>query len=155
MSRKIEDMDPAVQSKARAFIAELKARNISHTIVETKRTQIVQLAYWLQGRAEVSTVVRVREAAGLPGVSEAEAKRIVTQLDGVTRLSRHQTGHALDVVPTLPATGAPLWNTVRYATQYKAIAEVARRHGITCGQDWPPLSPVTSMGWDPPHYEIT
>ena len=153
MGRDLKDLDPAIQHKAGSFIAELKQRGIAHAIIETRRSQVVQLAYWLQGRAEYGTINAVRVAAGLRAIERAEAARIITRADGVQVLSEHQKGRALDVAPILPATGTVLWDTVRYTAQWKAIIEVAKRNGFTCGADWPPLSPVTGLGWDPPHLE--
>lgn len=150
MSRSLDDLDSPVREQARKLIAALIVEGIPHVVIETRRPQLTQLAYWLQGRADVFTVVKVREAAGLPGISEAEAKRVITQLDGVTKRSRHQDGHAIDIVPA-DGAGNPRWSDVQ---GYKAIGKIARQMGWTCGQDWAPIDPATGLGWDSPHYEI-
>ena len=95
----------------------------------------------------------LRQVAGLRELHPSENKYAVTERDGVFKLSRHQGGRAIDVVP-LDERGRPSWNYAAMQAQYRSIGDKARELGWTCGQDWPPIDPETGLGADPPHYEI-
>ena len=126
MSTRIADLRPDFQQTAREFIDDLEAQGINHAIYCTGRT----------------------------AAEQADAfKRGASKCDGIKILSPHQKGIAIDVGP-LDDRGNWTWDYEKYADEYKAIATVARAHGLECGQDWAPLDPTTGMGWDPPHYQM-
>lgn len=126
MSTKLEDLDPSFEPFARLFIARLTEAGLAFAVTETRRSYQDQAAAFNRG---------------------------ASKCDGLQRLSLHQAGLAIDVVP-LDENGKPTWNYRRYPTAYKRIAEVARRVGLESGQDWSPKDPATGMGWDPPHYQF-
>lgn len=78
--------------------------------------------------------------------------RIVTQLDGYERRSKHQVdletglGRAADVV--ILVDGEASWDFGRYGALAKTMKAVARRHGVEIlwGGDWPSR--------DGPHFEL-
>ena len=80
-------------------------------------------------------------------------KKGTSKCDGYKKLSPHQLGIAVDIVP-LDEYEHPTWNYYRYRTAYKRIAAIMRIAGCECGQDWPPIDSKSGMGWDPPHYQL-
>ena len=154
MSRLIADLDPAIKSKAQAFVLELQAKGIKYTILETLRTVETQRAYYAQGRASISEINKLRSDAGLWPIGEAESKRIITY----TMDSKHLKGQALDVAPLLES-GRILWtaDTPEDAARWRQIGEIGEKHGLSWGGRWHttkrPLN-AHGLGWDLPHFEI-
>ena len=153
MSKDLRDLRPEVAKKAAELLIMLDRDGIRYTVTSTLRTQGEQLALYAQGRAELVLVQALRQVAGLRELHPSENKYAVTERDGVFKLSRHQGGRAIDVVP-LDERGRPSWNYAAMQAQYRSIGDKARELGWTCGQDWPPIDPETGLGADPPHYEI-
>lgn len=152
MSRRVADLAPEFIGTAQAFLSDLDAAGIRYAVTSTMRTTVEQAALYAQGRKPLSEVNGLRLLADLPPLGKADNRYTVTECDGIAARSRHQGGTALDVVP-LDARGLPTWDYRRHADAYKAIGAIARKHGLDCGQDWPPIDPATGLGWDPPHYE--
>lgn len=100
------------------------------------------------------------------GIRTAEEQQALykagaSRLDGVRRISRHQTGHAVDLVPYI--SGRLRWEWGPLEQIATAMAEAAReervpiRWGGTWGRiDMLPAGPVKRGpdGWDGPHFEL-
>ncbi len=153
MSTDITDLVPEVVEKANDLVEAVNNKRIRYVVTSTLRTQAEQLALFAQGRAQLEVVQALRQAAGMRLLHPSENKYTVTNADGVTKLSLHQGGRAIDIVP-LDERGRPSWNYVAMQKQYLAIGDIARSRGWTCGQDWPPIDPDTGLGADPPHYQM-
>ena len=153
MSTDISDLVPDVARKAKQLLMILDADKIRYLVTSTLRTREEQLALFAQGRAQLEVVQALRGAAGMRLLHPSENKYTVTNADGVTKLSLHQGGRALDIVP-LDERSRPSWNYVAMQEQYQAIGDIAREQGWVCGQDWPPIDPTTRLGADPPHYQM-
>lgn len=98
-SRKLEDLDPIVESMARAFIAACAAAGIPVLITSTLRDNDMQASLYAQGRTA-------------PG-------KIVTNAKPGT--SWHNFHCAFDFVPLVD--GQPEWNDTDLFEQCGAIAE--------------------------------
>jgi hypothetical protein len=126
MSTKLDDLDPTFLAQVRPFLAALDAAGIKYSVTETRRSFADQKHYFKVG---------------------------TSKCDGLVKLSLHQAGLAIDVVP-VDAGGNPSWDYVGRLADYRRIAEIARANGLESGQDWTPLDPKTGLGWDPPHYQM-
>lgn len=151
MSSKIDDLQPEVRELALTFISALDDAKLPFVITSTLRTVDEQIAYFAQGRAPQDIVNLLRKKAGMLGIDAVENTHTITKCDGLTKLSNHQGGRALDVAPMV--AGRPTWNYTKYANEYKAIGAIGKSVGLRWGGDFPPLDEVTGMGWDPPHFE--
>lgn len=152
MSVSLGDLVPEVARKAGHLVKELDRRGIRYLVTSTLRTQAEQVALFAQGRAELEVVQALRRIADMRPLHPSENRYTVTNADGVTKLSLHQGGRAIDIVP-LDERGRPSWNYPAMKDEYLAIGDVARKQGWTCGQDWPPIDPDSGLGADPPHYQ--
>lgn len=126
----------AFRAKLEAVMAELAAKGMPFKLVEGFRTKERQ--QWLFGSGRPDAVPFGRDG------------KIVTRLDGVTKLSRHQgdgtsgSGRAADCYPTkdgrvfIPPASDPVW---------KAYADAAVRQGLVAGLNFPKLV-------DAPHVEL-
>lgn len=152
MSTRIDDLVPEVEGKATALLNGLNRAGIAYMVTSTLRTREEQLALFAQGRAQLEVVQALRKAARMRELHPSENKYTVTNADGVTKLSLHQGGRALDIVP-LDERGRPSWAYGPMQQKYLAIGDIARKQGWVCGQDWPPIDPITGLGADPPHYQ--
>jgi len=144
MSRRIDDLDPDVQLRARAFIGALRAAGVEHVVTSTKRTTAEQIALYAQGRTDLEKVNALREDADLPPLVPKENRYVVTNCDGVSRKSRHQSGRALDVVPA-DKRGNPFWPK-RDDPRWAEIGIIGESCGFTWGGRW--------EFQDNPHYEM-
>lgn len=157
MSRRIEDLAPDFQDTARAIMRELEGLPV--LLFQTLRTTAEQVAFYAQGRRELSVVNEFRALADLPPIGEAENRYTITNCDGIKTRSAHQSGRAMDIV-ALDGHGNPTWDYVRYAETYKAIRDAAQKCGADAGGAWmkqPDGSPSpyarVGLGWDPPHVQ--
>lgn len=128
---------PAFRERLDLTLADLAAAGTPFRLIEGFRT--VERQQWHHGSGRPTEL-----PYGRPGP-------IVTQLDGVTKLSNHQgngkpgSGRAADCYPTrngkvyVPPDADPVW---------KAYADAARAHGLTAGYYW------TSFQ-DHPHCQLT
>lgn len=131
-----ENLDPTFRERLQAALADLEAAGTPFRFVEGFRS--VERQQWLFGQGRPSV-----EPFGRPGT-------IVTQRDGVNRLSNHQgtgepgTGRGADCYPMkngkvhIPPASDAVWE--RYA-------EALERHGLTAGHHWPSFK-------DSPHAEL-
>ena len=152
MSVKLEDLKPEVMYKAQRGIQSLIDGGIPFSVRRTLSTTDEQYAYWLQGRATLGMVNAARVFAYMRPLLPAENKYTVTRCDGKTIKSKHQGGRAIDIVPK-DENGNPTWDYAKYAKQYRRIVDMMKDAGFSCGADWPPINPVTELGWDPPHHQ--
>lgn len=126
---------PAFTAKLQAALAQLAAANTPFKLVEGFRTRERQ--QWLYGSG------RLAAPFGRPGP-------IVTNADGVTKLSRHQgngtagSGTAADCYPTrdgrvfIPKSSDPVWN---------AYADAVQAQGLIAGHRFKSIK-------DSPHCEL-
>ena len=144
MSRRIEDLTPSLQIKARQLTNLLYVNGIKYAIIETRRSMATQRAYYAQGREPFEEVNAKRRAAGLFEIGEAEARRIVTR----TLDSRHLYGEAFDLVP-LDEVGRAWWNAP--AALWTKIGELGESVGLEWGGRWGERE--GRLGWDCPHFQ--
>ena len=164
MSVRLQDLAAGPREAAIAADAELTALGIPHAITSTMRVAIEQIVFFCQGRAPLEIVNLLRQYIGLYQLAESENRfraaaplkpNIVTWADGVNRLSNHQAGRGLDVVPmenvekdpAKPARWRAVWPG-KDDPRWQGIAVVMKKHGFSWGGDWP--EPKT----DRPHYEM-
>jgi hypothetical protein len=137
-------LKPHARKAAHEFIEDLMGRKIPHKVMSTLRTDIEQVALFLQGRASLEVVNLVRKYAGLHLIAEAENTYSVTNCDGMNTKSNHQLGIALDVVP-LGEFGNPIW-PVNKDPRWLLIGEIGEKHGFKWAGRW--AKP------DPAHHEF-
>lgn len=146
--RDINQLQPELADRVRAFLAACKTKGIEICISETLRTTEVQAAYYARGRRPYSVVQELYKTAGLGEISEADAAKKVTNCDGVKNKSRHQGGGAIDMVPV--KNGSAWWTAPEQT--WTEIGMFAEKFGLDwCaggyGQTW-------GKGWDNPHFEL-
>lgn len=125
-------------------IVKVKSRGINYVVTETYREYNVQVAYVLQGRAELSIVNKAREVAGLKPISEESNKNKITQ----TLDSYHIKRRAFDIVPVI--AGKAAYNAPK--DLWLALADCFKSEGFTWGGDWGKTA--AQLGWDCPHFEM-
>jgi hypothetical protein len=159
MSRSLDSLAPYFAPVAKSFVATLKERGVRCIVWDAGRTTAAQVALFAQGRETLAEVNRLRSIADMPPIDAADNTYTVTDCDGVTRKSRHQSLEALDIV-VLDSKGRPAWNYINHSDEYKQIADIAAEFGLDSGARWMKRadgspSPYASvgLGWDPPHHE--
>jgi peptidoglycan LD-endopeptidase CwlK len=145
MSTKISDLVPEVSAVAQRCVNALITAGIPHAVTSTLRTVEEQAALYAQGRLPLDRVNDLRKAAGLYAIGAEDNTYTVTNADGVTNKSNHQSGRALDVVP-LNTQGSPVWPD-HSDPRWKQISDIFKSQGFAWGGDW------TSFP-DYPHYEM-
>jgi hypothetical protein len=150
MSTKISDLLPSVAVKALAALQAMTDRRVPYAVTSTLRTTAEQQALFAQGRMTFDQVNALRATAGMRLIVAAENLYTVTNADGIHYLSNHQSGKALDVVPT-NSSGAPEW-PVPTDIRWSMIATVMIEFGFFWGGTWT----KAKDGIDPdlPHYQI-
>jgi hypothetical protein len=144
---KIDLLDPVARPFFEDFLTRLDKRGLIYTVLETLRTWAVQKAYFAQGRETLPEINRLRKAAGLYLLGEAEGKRIVTQ----TMNSVHLHGKAGDIVPVLDGK-IPWVITAENAELWRTFGHLGQEAGLEWGGTWAPVDRF-GIGWDPPHYQ--
>jgi len=124
-SRKIEDLHPSIQDKARGFLSRCSEQGMHVIVTCTLRTMEEQAALYAQGREAIAAVNTLRAIAGMPPI-EANANRIVTCAR--PGQSMHNFGLAFDVVPL--DGGKPVWNVS------DPVWQTVGRTGKECGLEW-------------------
>ena len=144
MNNRIEDLAPDVQPIAKDLLRRLEAAGVEYAVTSTKRTTVEQAALYAQGRETLERVNGLRVFARLHPITARENTYTVTNCNGITKLSNHQGGRALDLVP-LDARGRPFW------PRKESIlwAEIAV-HGEAAGFSWGGRWKVPDM----PHWEL-
>lgn len=145
LHRDIASLNLSVQAIFREFLKKLDEYGIKYYVSETLREQAVQRAYYAQGRQALITVNSLRDTAGLPAISERENKNIITNCDGVTNKSKHQSGKAMDIYPA-DDKGNPYWNAS--PEEFDDIGQVGEELGLTWGRHFKGLA-------DNPHFEVS
>lgn len=133
-SRKIEDLHPITQQKAKEFLELAKKNGIEVLIYCTYRSPEEQGILYKQGRLRefgitVSELNEERKKLGLYPLSEKEANRIVTNAKAWQ--SFHQYGFAFDCVPL--QGGKPDWSN---AEAYRLLGEIGKQVGLEWGGNW-------------------
>ena len=146
--KNLDSLVPSFKSKVVVFLNKLDTEKITYAIIETRRTQETQDAYYAQGRKPKEEINAMRSKIGLYLLGDDEAKRIVTQ----TKNSKHILGLAIDIIPTI--NNAPLWtvNTPEKIKLYKRMGEIGISCGLDWGGSWTPFD-VNGLGWDLPHFQ--
>jgi peptidoglycan L-alanyl-D-glutamate endopeptidase CwlK len=118
---------------AQAFVAAMNAQGIPFCITSTIRTTAEQKALYAQGRKSLAEVNALRVMAGYAPLATQAENGIVTQCDGLTTLSNHQGGMAMDIVP-LDAAGKAIWDGKNPAWQ--KCAACGEAVGLEWGGRW-------------------
>jgi hypothetical protein len=136
----LAELDSAVMLQFKTFLDEADAAGIKYSITEARRTMLTQICYFLGGRGMSTADINVcRKAAGLYLWADSENRKITWSLD-----SLHIRGRAMDIVP-IDDKGK---SNYKDAETYKKLAEIAGRHGIEWGGNWP------GDKRDGPHFQI-
>lgn len=145
---KIELLEPSTREKVEKMLHFLDSEKISYKVIETLRTEAVQMAYYAQGRQPLYTVNALRKEAGLFVIDEATNKRIITW----TLRSKHLEGKAIDIVPV--KDGKIPWNILsqEIADLYIRIGKIGESVGLAWGGRWTPIDKF-GLGKDAPHFE--
>jgi peptidoglycan L-alanyl-D-glutamate endopeptidase CwlK len=144
---KLDLLQPWARPYFDAFINVLEARGLQYSVLETLRTEAVQIAYYAQGRAALEEINSLRKKAGLYLLGAAEAGRVVTHAIH----SVHQDGEAADIVPVVD--GKVPWVIAREnAELWLAFGRLGQEAGLIWGGIWRPLDKF-GIGWDFPHYQ--
>jgi hypothetical protein len=151
MSKLIEDLDEEVERKARHFLLAVHDAGLSIAVTSTMRTREEQVAYWAQGRGNLELVNLLRKIAGMKPIPQSE-NHIISNTDGVNKLSKHQSGRAMDVV-LLNKYGESCWHISAMLGDYKEMGRIAKASGFEWGGTWEPIDPVTGVGWDAFHLQ--
>ena len=139
---------PSVKKMALEFLKKLDLAGIKYSVIETRRSQAVQDAYYSQGRDSPETIAEKRKKAGLYAISDAEAKRIVTK----AKVSKHTSGSAVDIAPVIDGKIPWTVDTKTKADLWRRMGEIGESCGLVWGGRWIPLDSF-GLGWDLPHFE--
>jgi len=145
--RDIDELTPSMADLCRKFLSRCQDAGIRVAINETKRTDITQLLYFLQGNIDpvkhnkdiVNEYNRLRKKYGLWEVSVTDAlnKQITWTLE-----SNHAGGNAFDAVPI--KDGKVWWNAP--IEVWNQIGEIGESVGLKWGGRWEHK--------DFPHFEL-
>ena len=137
--RDINILVPELREKAVKFLSICKEKKIEVSIIETFRSNLIQSAYYAQGRKNLEEVNLMRKGAGLSPISQKENVKITNTQAGY---SKHNIGKAFDVCPIL--NGKLAWNDIDLFSQ---LGEIGLSVGLKWGGDWRSFK-------DSPHFEI-
>ena len=146
INRSISALQPALQAAVQAFIAECNSRGINILIIETDRSQLVQTAYYAQGRLPLDEVNSLRKLSGLYLLKERENVKCTD-----AKISTHTGGNAVDMCPEIPGKpGFPNWTAPQQ--EWEEIGALAESYWL----DWCAggYGQVWGKGWDNPHFEL-
>jgi len=132
MSRKIEDLVPVMQDKAREFSGLMAEAGIPFMLTRTRATVDEQTALYAQGRKDLAEVNRLRAVVGWSPIRVRENSYKVTW----TMKSRHIDGEAFDIA--ILADGQPTWEpkvNVNHndIPDYAEAGQIAESIGLTWG----------------------
>lgn len=144
ITRDIDKLKPELARRTRNFLKEAEKAGMTVAIIETLRTNEVQLAYYAQGRKTLEEVNKLRTAAGLWKITDKENKKIITH----TLNSRHLGGNAVDICPV---KNGKIWWTAP-PNVWEKMGKLAEENGL----DWCAggYGQVWGKGWDNPHFEL-
>ncbi|MDR3173002.1 MAG: M15 family metallopeptidase [Treponema sp.] len=146
INRSIDALKPDLAGALRKALARYGEENLPVLIIETDRLQIVQDAYYAQGRESIEEVNRRRKTAGLYPLKERE-NTVITN----ARVSNHTGGRAVDLCPEIPGKpGYPWWSAPKEV--WEKMGKIAEE----CGLDWCAggYGQTWGAGWDNPHFEF-
>ena len=146
INRSIDSLQKPLAEAVRKALTRYEEEELPVLVIETDRSQIVQDAYYAQGREAVGEVNRLRNIAGLYFIKERE-NTIVTN----AKVSNHTGGRAVDMCPEIPKKpGWAWWNAP------KDVWEKMGRIAEECGLDWCAGGHGQTWGadWDNPHFEL-
>lgn len=144
MSANIASLNLQTAKAAMLALAELDAKGFAYAITSTRRTALEQAAYFAQGREPLVEVNKKRAAAGFAPIGSRDNSYTITNCDGYTTLSNHQSGRAIDVVPR--EGNRPVWPK-KTDPRWLVIAAAFEKQGFKWGGRWAKFP-------DFPHYEI-
>ena len=139
LNRDIKALLPEVREKVEKMLYLFNQRGIRAMVNETRRTEQVQKAYFMQGRRPLVEVNAARIAVGLWAITEKENQRPITW----TLNSKHIEGKAVDVVPLQP-NGSPWWNAPMEV--WEQMGKAGEDAGLKWGGRW--------IQRDLPHFEV-
>lgn len=146
MSKELGLLELGMRAKVYKTIAEMqdskKLRELGVeeiTVVETKRTLAVQMAYYSRGRMNAKDVKEMYRVAGLYALSTEEANTKNTW----TLESKHIEGKAVDIAPM--KNGVIWWNAP--AEVWQTMGEIGESCGLKWGGRWKDCK-------DTPHFEV-
>jgi hypothetical protein len=146
VNRSIDALQGPLAAALGRFLKMCGEEGFPVVIIETDRSQVVQNAYYAQGREPLDTVNGLRDAAGLYRIKDRENTKITN-----ARVSNHTGGGAVDLCPEVPGKpGYPWWNAPEEVwVKMGALAE-------ECGLDWCAggYGQTWGKGWDNPHFEL-
>lgn len=140
---------PSVKETVQKFLKKLDNAGLKYSVIETRRTEATQAAYYAQGREPIETINALRQQAGLGNISPIEAKNVITK----AKRSRHQSGEAVDIVPVVNKKCVWVIRTPEEAALYKEFGTLAESVGLSWGGRWEPID-KWGIGWDAVHMEV-
>jgi len=147
INKNIDALKPPMPEMVRRTIARVKEElNIVLLVIETDRTQLIQNAYFAQGRESLEEVNRLRGIAGLAPITATE-NVIITK----AKVSNHTGGNAVDLCPEMQGKpGRAWWDAPQDV--WEKIGKIAEE----CGLDWCAggYGQTWGKGWDNPHFEL-
>ena len=127
--RDVELLVPEFKEKVKLLLSNLEEKNIKYFINETIRSEVVQDAYFSQGRFPLEETNKKRLLAGLWKITEKENSYAITW----TKKSLHIVGKAIDIYPAME-NGLPWFNAPD--NLFERIARVAKELSLECGYYW-------------------
>lgn len=124
--RSVDRLHYKVKAMALMLVDECAKAGVPVIITQTYRTKETQQEYYSWGRSKVNPFTKKMTK--------------VTNLDGVSKISRHQTGLAFDICINKPGD---LYNSALLAR----AGRIGTKIGLTWGGSWKSFP-------DPPHFEI-
>jgi hypothetical protein len=146
INRSIDALQKPLAEAVKRFLERCGKENFPVVIIETDRSQVIQNAYYAQGREKLEVVNSLRKIAGLYLIKERE-NTIVTN----AKVSNHTGGNAVDICPEVRGKpGYPRWSAPM------EVWEKMGRIAEDCGLDWCAggYGQIWGEGWDNPHFEL-
>jgi hypothetical protein len=141
--RSLDVLKPEFRRRLEDYLSRAAAAGYRLYVFETGRTDGVQAAYCLQGRAPLAEVNAARAREGLYFLNAAGT---------VYKERGHGNGTAADIV-LMSDKGNLLWPP-RAPDAWLELGRIAEECGLVWGGRWPPIDPKTGLGVDPPHVQL-
>lgn len=158
MSRKLSDLTPQMEGKAKAFIEECWRLGVKVTIYNTQRSLEDQARYYRQGRSYLKIKDKAYSLAqkgftylsdALLSVGPQKGSKIIT--NAAPGESFHNLAEAFDAVPVRDIDGDGdldgLWNSEKYKEEWEVMFNVAEKLGLVAGGRWKGFV-------DSPHFQL-
>lgn len=156
---RIDKAHPAIREELRWIVAEVNKRLTGRAkcrLAYVVRSFAEQGALYAQGRSSAAQVNALRAKAGMSKISDAEAKKKVT--NAMAGMSIHQYGLAADIVLMIDNNGDGVPESASWDTKsdfdkdgqsdWLEVVEVFKSKGWAWGGDWSGFK-------DLPHFEKT